>query len=108
MKTKETGWLLSTVLPASSRGFPAAAQSMCLFSAVLLTCVSAAAGASISWTLPGGQYGNWAAASNWGGSVPGAEDTAYIANGGTATVSAFMASCGTLALGGSAATAPCK
>ncbi len=41
-------------------------------------------------------------ASNWGGTLPGPSDTAYIVNGGTATINMPGEFCGTLPLGGTA------
>ena len=43
--------------------------------------------------------GDWAMASNWGGTAPTANDAAYVIDGGTATVSLAGATCGTLTLG---------
>ena len=46
--------------------------------------------------------GDWSAASNWGGSLPLSNNTAYIVNGGTALVTTINATCGTLSLGSTA------
>jgi autotransporter-associated beta strand protein len=53
-------------------------------------------GATFAWQP---SSGNWSAASNWGGATPTVNDTAYVTNSGTATVSVTGATCGTLSLG---------
>jgi autotransporter-associated beta strand protein len=58
--------------------------------------------ANVSWNVPAGQSGNWSTGTNWTGGAPTSSSTAYIVNGGTATVTALNATCGTLSLGSSA------
>ena len=70
------------------------------FAAVLLMA-SLPARADVYWTLPAGQAGDWSAASNWAGTLPTGNDTAYVVNGGTATITMPGEICGTLSLGGS-------
>jgi hypothetical protein len=43
--------------------------------------------------------GDWSNPANWGGTLPTTTDTAWISNGGTATVSGTGAACNILALG---------
>ena len=66
---------------------------------ILLLQGAQACGATVYWTLPAGQSGDWSAAANWGGTLPGYYDTACIANGGTAAVTAPAASVGSVSLG---------
>ncbi len=65
---------------------------------ILFPASRSARGASYSWQV---QLGDWSVQSNWGGVVPTANDTAFIVNGGTATVTSAGAVFGTLSLGGS-------
>jgi autotransporter-associated beta strand protein len=62
-------------------------------------CPRHAAAASFTWQVP---IGAWNVSSNWAGaqqsSVPGVDDAAYLANGGTLTISS-SAACATLNLG---------
>jgi autotransporter-associated beta strand protein len=58
--------------------------------------------ADTSWVLPPNQVGSWFVASNWDSGVPGFEDKAFIANGGTATVVSSVATPKYLYLGGTA------
>jgi autotransporter-associated beta strand protein len=69
--------------------------------AAILLVASPLHAASYTWRV---QSGNWSAASNWGGTVPGSGDSAYIVNGGTTTISTTMPSCGTISLGTSSGT----
>ena len=55
--------------------------------------------ADVTWTLPAGHSGDWCVASNWGGAVPTNTDTAYVVNGGTATVTMPGETCLQLWLG---------
>ncbi len=72
------------------------------FVAVLVASVMLAAAplhaASYSWAFASG---DWSIASNWGGTLPTNNDAAYIANGGTATITLPGDVCSTLSLGGS-------
>jgi autotransporter-associated beta strand protein len=56
--------------------------------------------ATYSWQVGAG---DWNIASNWGGTLPTSSDYAYIANGGTATISASSV-CNTLLLGSGSTT----
>src|SRR5208282_3181824 len=59
--------------------------------------------ADVTWTLPAGQAGDWSDSANWSAGVtPTGADTAYVANGGTATITLPGNVCDTLSLGGSA------
>jgi formylglycine-generating enzyme len=69
---------------------------------VVLLISPLTARANVTWALPAGQSGDWAVASNWGGSVPTVNDTAYVVNGGTATITQFSGACDALVLGSSA------
>jgi autotransporter-associated beta strand protein len=66
--------------------------------AILAVWPAPARAATYSW---GASYGDWSVPSNWSGgtSVPTSGDTAYIINGGTASVTTAGETCGTLALG---------
>ena len=61
---------------------------------------ASARGATYSWTLPANQAGDWSVASNWTGALPTSSDSAYIANGGKATITLPGATCSQLFLGG--------
>ena len=69
---------------------------------VLLGGVSLAKAADLYWNVP---MGDWSVAAHWGGTLPGTADGAWIANGGTATISKPGATCDWLYLG-TAAPAP--
>jgi autotransporter-associated beta strand protein len=61
---------------------------------------ASARGAVYDWALAG-TPGDWAVPANWGAStLPTASDTAWIINGGTATVDMSGAACNTLYVGG--------
>ena len=49
--------------------------------------------ASYSWVA---SSGDWAIASNWGGTLPTVNDNAYVLNGGTAMVTTLTPSCNNL------------
>ena len=68
--------------------------------AVLLLALSSAQ-ADEYWTV---SSGDWSAVANWGGVLPTSLDTAYVVNGGTATVTLSGETCSTLSLGGTAGT----
>lgn len=68
--------------------------------AVAILSTAEATAANIYWTLPAGQSGDWSVGSNWGGTVPSANDYAYIENGGTATISLPGENCNSLTVGG--------
>ncbi|MGA2254062.1 MAG: autotransporter-associated beta strand repeat-containing protein, partial [Thermoguttaceae bacterium] len=53
--------------------------------------------ASCNWVV---SSGDWSLASNWRGTLPTGSDTAYIANGGTATITMSGELCNTLTVGG--------
>ena len=55
--------------------------------------------ASYNWVV---FSGDWSVASNWGGTLPGSSDCAYVVNGGTVNVTQFGGTCGTLSLGSGA------
>jgi fibronectin-binding autotransporter adhesin len=55
--------------------------------------------ADVNWGLSPSQSGDWMAATNWGGALPTASDTAYIDNGGEAVISQAGAVCNALNLG---------
>jgi autotransporter-associated beta strand protein len=55
--------------------------------------------ANYTWSVPAG---DWSIASNWGGTAPTNVDTAYVFNGGTATVTQLGETCLILSLGSSA------
>jgi len=68
-----------------------------LLAAMLLSLHgTTAAAATYTW---GPQSGDWSIASNWGGTAPSSSDTAYLNNGGTATVSLAGATASTVLLG---------
>jgi autotransporter-associated beta strand protein len=70
-----------------------------LVSASVVLFDGRATGASVQWTLPPGQSGDWSVASNWGtGSVPGSGDFAIITNGGSLTITS-TANCYQLSVG---------
>ena len=52
---------------------------------------------AVSWSVT---TGDWSVPANWGGTLPGENDYAYIENGGTAYVTETGAICGHLRLGG--------
>ena len=83
----------SNLAPARLSAVPLAS-----FAAVVLL-MSLPARADVSWST---SSGDWSVAWNWGGTLPGSNDTAYIINGGTATISMPGEVCGALALGGTA------
>jgi len=68
-----------------------------LGAALLLPPATAAHAAVENWSVTSG---NWSLGSNWGTTVPGPYDTAYITNGGTATINQSGAVCNYLYLGG--------
>jgi autotransporter-associated beta strand protein len=70
--------------------------------ALALTATFEAHAANVYWTLAPSQSGDWSSTANWGGNLPTSNDTAYIVNGGTATVTTIDATCGTLSLGSAA------
>ncbi len=83
-------WLAAANLP---RGFVRAAwqrlkRRQGFLGAILLLFLSPLPGwaQSSNWTVPLGQAGDWSAPGNWTSGVPTASTTAYITNGGTATV----------------------
>ena len=43
--------------------------------------------------------GNWSTAANWGGTLPGTGDNAWITNGGTATITKSGEVCGSFTWG---------
>ena len=55
--------------------------------------------ANYTWVVPSG---DWSIASNWGGTLPTGSGTAYVVNGGTASVSQIGEVCNILSLGSSA------
>jgi autotransporter-associated beta strand protein len=68
--------------------------------AVILLLNALAACADEYWNV---STGDWSVPGHWnGGAVPTSSDTAYIVNGGTATVSTIGPTCNTLSLGGTA------
>ena len=52
--------------------------------------------AAYSWKVPSG---DWSIASNWGGTLPGPADDAYVVNDGTVSITAAGESCANLYLG---------
>jgi fibronectin-binding autotransporter adhesin len=84
--------------PSSRR--PALAAVLIGFSFITVIAAPPARADSV-WNV---SAGNWSVATNWSGGQPTSDSTAYIVNGGTATVSTTNAVCGTLSLGGSAAS----
>jgi fibronectin-binding autotransporter adhesin len=75
----------------------------CHAAAFLITAMFAGAaetrGANVNWQVPAG---GWSISSNWSGNVaPTTNDSAFIQNGGTASVDQFGGTCGTLAVGSS-------
>jgi autotransporter-associated beta strand protein len=64
-----------------------------LVAAMLLP--SAARAATRTWQTPSG---DWSTASNWSGGLPGANDTALISNGGTASIVQSGPVCSTLTI----------
>jgi autotransporter-associated beta strand protein len=90
-------------LPRSSIALPlkVALSSFGLAAALILLFVGNASGASLSWTLPTGQTGDWSIASNWSlHAIPTSSDNAYIDGGGKAAISLTGAVCSQLFLGG--------
>jgi fibronectin-binding autotransporter adhesin len=65
---------------------------------ILLAALAEARGANYSWQT---SVGDWFSASNWNGSTPTIGDVAYIAKGGTATISQLGATCTAIFLGSS-------
>lgn len=65
--------------------------------AAILLLVRVPARADVYWSNTAS--GAWSAASNWGGTVPTEVDTAYVVNGGTATITLAEA-CHGISLGG--------
>ena len=61
---------------------PVSFLAACSAAALLLLATPAARG-DVTWSA---SSGDWSVASNWGGAVPGFADNAYIANGGTASI----------------------
>jgi hypothetical protein len=75
-------------------------QTICFASfmaVVLITSIQARA--DVYWST---SAGDWSVASNWGVSVPTDTDSAWITNGGTATITTPGEVCMALSLGGSA------
>jgi autotransporter-associated beta strand protein len=64
--------------------------------AILVIASPLAKGAAYTWQIASG---DWSAASNWGGTLPTKNDFAYVADGGTVTISTLTPTCSTLALG---------
>ena len=79
------------------------AVTLASFVALVLIAPLGARG-DVTWTLPAGRVGDWSVASNWGGSVPGSSDNAYVLNGGTLSVTQTGEVCNALSLGGSGGT----
>ena len=52
--------------------------------------------ASYSWAVAAG---DWSVASNWGGTLPGSSDTAYVVNGGTVSITQPGETCNSLYVG---------
>lgn len=67
--------------------------------AAFLSASPCARAATYTWQAPSG---DWSVPSNWGGTLPSGNGSAYIANGGTATITRLGETCGTLSLGSSA------
>jgi fibronectin-binding autotransporter adhesin len=78
--------------------------SVSICGAIILSALAIHGRADVYWALPPGQTGDWSVPSNWGGKVPSSSDRAYIANGGTANITTSGDACGTLLLGGIAAS----
>ena len=66
------------------------------FVAALFFLATTAQAASYTWSVTSG---GWSVASNWGGTEPTSGGTAYINNGGTASITASGETCGYLYLG---------
>ena len=83
------------------RSFATSVRRMGLAIAVFLLWSSLHAHAqTVNWILPAGQSGDWSVASNWAGNlVPTASDAAYVANGGTVTITQAGQVCDSLNLG---------
>jgi len=64
--------------------------------AILIAIPTIATAASYTWSV---SSGNWSDAVNWGGTEPTSSDSAYIQNGGTATVIQTGETCKYLYLG---------
>ena len=80
-------------------------RSSCRAARLLAAGVASFAAASVMLAtvpLQAGTYtwavaaGDWSVATNWGGTLPTSHDTAYIVNGGTATITKAGAVCYTL------------
>jgi autotransporter-associated beta strand protein len=65
---------------------------------LLLPYSSSIEAADLIWNVPSG---DWSTPDNWGGTEPTSNDVAYIQNGGTASVTQYDETCGSLYLGGS-------
>src|SRR5208282_3773055 len=91
---------MSDKLPLRSSCRAAQLSAVAIASIVAASVIIAAAplhAASYSWAV---SVGNWSVASNWGGTVvPTSEDSAYIARGGTASITSAGAVCQYLYLG---------
>ena len=73
---------------------------LCLAAATILLLSPPATWAQTSnWVLPAGQSGDWSVASNWDNGVPSSSTAAFIANGGTVTVTQAGEVSGDLYLG---------
>jgi hypothetical protein len=67
--------------------------------AALLFLAGLPAWADTSWVLPAGQSGDWSVAANWSNGVPTPADTAFINNGGTASITETGEVCANLYAG---------
>jgi autotransporter-associated beta strand protein len=61
--------------------------------AILVVATPQAQGASYSWSV---SSGDWSLASNWGGTLPGSSDDAYVINGGTLDLHVYRPTVATL------------
>jgi fibronectin-binding autotransporter adhesin len=85
--------LVAELRAAQSRmAWPFALTAFAMMFAVTLD----SRGATFSWQVASG---DWSVTSNWGGSIPTSADYAYIADGGTATLTTDNNVCSNLSLG---------
>jgi hypothetical protein len=66
--------------------------------AAMVFAIASPAWAASTWKLSPDQSGDWWTSGNWTGGIPFSGDTAYICNGGTATITS-SSGCNTLLLG---------
>ena len=84
--------IIKTSMRRNCRAASLPAVSFASVAAIVLT-VSIQAHADVYWNLSG-QPGDWSVAQNWQGGLPTTSDTAFVVNGGTATITMPGEVCG--------------